>query len=53
MEKINTAEGTGNERVEFAIVNIDLGVLANMGENVVLAELDERKLSVVGMGREI
>jgi hypothetical protein len=55
VQEINTAKGAGDDRIDgpAGASDVQLGVVANMGENVSLAHLDQSKLSVVAVGKVI
>ena len=55
MQEVDAAEGAGDEGPDFVAgaADADTGVATDVGEDVALAKLDEGKLDVVGVGREV
>ena len=55
MQEINTTESTCDNGVDWSTSTLDLhlGVAADMGKSVALTQLDEGKLAVVAVGKEI
>jgi hypothetical protein len=55
VEEVDTAKGAGHKRVNpvAGALQVDLGIAADMGEDLVDAHLDQSQLCVVAVGEEI
>jgi hypothetical protein len=55
VNEIRSAESSGNKRPETlsGSLNTDLRITANMGENLMVAQLNKRKFNPIGMSAEI
>jgi hypothetical protein len=53
VQKVDSTKGTGDKRIDRLPVQVDLGLGADMREDVVVAQLDEGKLAVVGVGAKV
>jgi hypothetical protein len=53
VDKVHSTERAGDEGVDRLAPEVDLGVGAAVREHLMVAELTQRKLAVVAVGREI
>lgn len=53
VEKVNSTESAGYERVYVVAANVDLRGNTTVGEDIPIAQLTKSKLTVVGVGTEI
>ena len=55
MQEINTTESTCDNGVDWSTSTFDLhlGIAADMGESIAFTQLNEGKLAVVAVGKEI
>jgi len=55
VQEVNTTESTCDNGVDWSTSTLDLhfGIAADMGESVAFTQLNEGKLAVVAVGKEI